>query len=322
MTKTTHATLALLVVTLIWGATLIWMEQGVKAGVAHLGAGHEIKTIALFLSVRFLLAAGILGLVSPASRRDLKLGSVWRGGFAIGFVLFAAFALQMGGLIDLPPATSAFLTSLYVGFTALLVVVLSRRALSRWLVVGVLFASAGAALISGPPTVHFNAPEWLTVACAFLFAIHILVTDRVTKRLPPAAVTLTSFVVVGVSSALLFPVAASHEAFVPLAEVFGLLTTRAFLEPMLLSSVLATVLALSLMNQYQRDLSPVRASIIYAVEPIWAALYSLLLGFGFSEPGWFLFGAAALLCGNLIAELGPRLLDRRAPGETGEGPSS
>jgi drug/metabolite transporter (DMT)-like permease len=71
---------------------------------------------------------------------------------------------------------------------------------------------------------------------------------------------------------------------------------------MLLSSILATVVALSLMNMFQRDLDPVRAAILYALEPVWAALVAIAAGMEHADP-WLWIGGAALLAGNLIAEL-------------------
>jgi drug/metabolite transporter (DMT)-like permease len=311
MSITTRASLALLLVTMIWGATFVWMKQGGEAARALYGTGHDMKGIAVFLSIRFLLAAVLLYACSPASRKDLASRGPWIGGLILGTVLYVGFALQMRGLSDLSPATSAFLTSLYVGFTALMVVTIHRRGLNLWLTGGVVLASVGAAFISGPPQVSFDLPEWITVACALLFAVHILLTDRITKSVEPGPVTFTSFLVVGALAGISYPLASMCEPDASHRIALDVLRSWDFLKPLLLSCVLATVLALSLMNQFQRDISPVRAAIIYAIEPIWATLYSIMAGIGIEAPGWFLFGALALLLGNLVAELGPRVRKRR-----------
>ena len=94
-------------------------------------------------------------------------------------------------------------------------------------------------------------------------------------------------------------------------EVIELLTHRAFLIPLLGSSLLATVVAISLMNLFQRELDPVRAAILYAIEPVWAALISIGAGSD-SFNRWLWIGGGALLAGNVIAELGPLLARRRA----------
>jgi drug/metabolite transporter (DMT)-like permease len=56
------------------------------------------------------------------------------------------------------------------------------------------------------------------------------------------------------------------------------------------------------MNFFQRDLPPVRAAILYALEPIWASMVALSIGQ--TEPTlWLYIGGGALLLGNLVAEL-------------------
>ena len=46
-----------------------------------------------------------------------------------------------------------------------------------------------------------------------------------------------------------------------------------------------------------------RAAVLYAIEPVWAAL--IATGVGLAHPtGWLVFGGTALVAGNWIAELG------------------
>jgi len=296
------AIVALLVVTVIWGGTFVWMKQALDAVQLGLGAAHASAGIALFMVLRFGIAAACIAAFVPASRRGLSR-EVWIGGFWIGLVLFGGFVLQMMGLEEVSPAVSAFLTSLYVLFTAVITAGIDRRAPSLGLFVGVVLATLGAGFIRGRPELAFNTGEILTVACAVLFAVHILVTDRVTKRLPPMPVTLTSFVWVSAGGlVMLIPSLLSREG-PGIVAVLDLAAMPAFALPLGLSSVLATVLALSLMNLFQRRLDPVRAAVLYAFEPIWAALFGIAAGTDrFTTYLWL--GGALLLAGNLFAELG------------------
>lgn len=300
----TTAILALLVVTVIWGGTFVWMKQGLAAVEAELGAGHERLGIGLFMALRFGLAALCLVAFVPAARRGLS-GAAWRGGVWIGGLLFAGFVLQMLGLTEISPAVSAFLTSLYVLFTAVLTAGLEKRGPSLALFLGVVLATIGAGFIRGRPEIAFNFGELMTVACAVVFALHILATDRITRRVAAMPVTLTSFVWVTVGSVALTVVASCEEGSPSFGELAAMTTTAGFAVPMLLSSLLATVLALSLMNLYQRRLDPVRAAVLYAFEPIWAALFGIACG----TDAWTVYlwlGGTLLLVGNLVAEIGQR----------------
>lgn len=304
-----RAILALLVVTLLWGFTFVWMKQASEAGQAAFAGDSHLAIVTLFMSLRFGLAALVLAAV-PRVRARLD-AQAWRGGFWIGIALLGGFLLQMLGLTGVSPAVSAFLTSLYVLFTALINMVRRRALPHPALLLGALLATLGAAFIGGPPHLNFDLGEWLTVGCAVVFAVHILVTDAWTKRCDPMGATLACFVVVAVGSLALLPVSIQLSPSVSASSLRQVAQDPEFWVPMVLSSLLATVLALSLMNVFQRDLDPVRAAIVYAIEPLWASLASIWLGF--DEPtGWLYFGGSALLAGNLVAELGPQLL-RRGP---------
>ena len=98
-----------------------------------------------------------------------------------------------------------------------------------------------------------------------MFGAHIIATDRVTKENDPIEVTGAMMITI-----------------------------------MLFGAVM--LLALLVLNVFQRDLPPIRAAIIYAFEPVWAGIASLTLGY--DEIGfWFFVGAGALLIGNLVVEL-------------------
>ncbi len=295
--------------TVLWGWTFVWMKQATDAAKAQLGEDGLTAGIGLFMALRFGLAA-IAMLALPSVRSGLTRG-VWSAGLWIGLALLGGFLLQMFGLSGVSPAVSAFLTSLYVLFTALIMLVRDRRSPHPALVLGALLATFGAGFIGGPPQLTFGLGEGLTVGCAFLFAIHILVTDAYTKREAPMPVTMTSFAVVAAGSALLCALGIVLAPQIGASALVELALTRDFLVPLLFASSLATVLALSLMNLFQRELDPVRAAIVYALEPIWAALVSISQGRE-TVTGWLYIGGGALLVGNLVAELGPRLLRRRA----------
>lgn len=306
--RTRQATLALLVVTVLWGFTFVWMKQALDASEQHLGSAGGVAGVGLFMTLRFGFAA-LAMLLLPAVRRGLTPG-VWGGGLWIGALLLAGFLLQMFGLQGVSAPVSAFLTSLYVVFTALLV---SRRPGHRMgpsLIVGALLATVGAGFIQGPPQLSFGPAEWLTVGCAFVFAVHILATEHVTRRHAPLPVTFTTFAWVTLGSLVTLGIGMAGDG-PDLAALGQLALDPAFAQPVLLSSFLATTLALSLMNTYQRELEPVRAAILYAIEPLWATLWAIWVGH--AEPGfWLALGGGSLLLGNVIAELGPLLAARRA----------
>ena len=295
---------ALFFVTLAWGGTFVWMKETQNRTHELFGDGVELAGTAWFMGLRFALAALLLALWKKA-RFPFGDRATWLGGFWLGLFLWLGFVLQMLGLTEVSPAVSAFLTSLYVLFTALLTALLTRRRPGKWLVGGVVLATLGAGIIRGRPELHFTLGELQTVGCALVFAAHILVTDRVTKRVSPLPATLSSFAWVAALSFATFGAAALFEPVPAAARWVELALDPAYLEPLLLSTVLATVVALSLMNLYQRELDPVRAAVLYALEPIWAAAFGIFAAHDAFTP-WLVVGGAILFAGNLVAELGGR----------------
>jgi drug/metabolite transporter (DMT)-like permease len=306
-TEHRKALLALLLVTVIWGWTFVWMKQALDQATLSLGPDGEASARGLFLTLRFGIAALLLPLFLPSCRKRENLTPrLWIEGSGLGLLLLVGFMLQMTALTTLSPAVSAFLTSLYVIFTAFLSLFFAKhRNLSPSILAGVLLATVGAAYISGPPQIEFGLAEWLTVLCAFVFAGTILTTDSLTRRYAPAAVSLSSFTFVAVGSAIYTAWTLLQEGAPTPTELLGLLSQYPYWMPLACCSLLATLVALSVLNHYQRLLEPVRAATLYALEPVWGTVISIIYGMETANY-WFAFGAIALLTGNLIAELGPK----------------
>lgn len=300
-----RAVLALLIVTIIWGWTFSWMKEAIETAAAQVGDAMPL-VVGVFMTVRFGVAALVMPFVLKGAREGLARWTVWRDGGVLAAFLFGGFLLQMFGLESVGPAVSAFLTSLYVAFTALLTSLILRKWPGRVAGFGVALVTVGAAYISGPPQLSFDWPEWLTVFCALLFAGHIVATDRVTRRSPPLAVAWVSFVLVAVGSVLLLAYGWSLRPDVTASALGTLLKTPGFIRPALLAGLLGTLVALSLLTYFQKYLSPVRAAILYSLEPVWAALIALTFG-NMQADGWLLFGGGLLLLGNCWMEVWPRL---------------
>ena len=135
------------------------MKPAMTAVEAKLGPRQSAAGVALFMTLRFGLAALLVALLVPAARRQLTR-EAWKGGAWIGALLFGGFALQMFGLQDVSPAVSAFLTSLYVLLTAVLTAAIvrpapaapsARRGPRLALFAGVVLATIGAGFIRGRP---------------------------------------------------------------------------------------------------------------------------------------------------------------------------
>ena len=295
----TIALFSLFGVTLLWGGTFIWMQQSLDAASILIPTVSENHVAIFFVMMRFVIAGFFLLLFVPKTWAGLRNTEVWKGGLLLGVIVWGGFILQMLGLTEVTPAVSAFLTSLYVVFTALIGVFTGMQKLTRFAIIGVILATFGAGWISGPPQLNFGLGEWLTVGCALLFGAHIIVTDKVTKIVDPIQVTATMMITVAVLSIIVFLLSSrqSINYFTILMKDFD------FVFPLMLCAILGSLVALLVLNIFQKQVSPVRAAILYALEPVWAMSASLFLGLEGNITFWLPVGAIALLIGNLIVEL-------------------
>ena len=194
-TKRQQAALGLFSVTLLWGGTFVWMKQALNSLDSELAQYSTAGVVGVIVCSRFLIAFLAMLPFSSTARAALSSKEDWKGGLILGGLMLAGFVLQMIGIESVSPSVSAFLTSLYVVFTAILSVKISDRKPTRIMILGVGLATIGAGFIDGPPHIVWGLGELLTVVSAFFFALHIIYTDRITKQLNPIAVTSTSFVV-------------------------------------------------------------------------------------------------------------------------------
>ena len=294
------ATIALFIVTIIWGCTFLWLKRALDSADSVSSAQTNVVST-FFVTLRFGLTLPLVFYFTPSIRKNLGDYRSWYDGFILAFFMLGGFLFQMIGLEGISPAVSAFLTSLYVIFTALILAYLAGRFQSKSLLFGVLLATFGAGYIQGPPELHYDIAEWLTILCAIMFAGHIIFTDIITKRVDPMTVTFTSIAISTLMALLLL----NYFMFVNESSInmYTLIIKNDFLVPLLLSSFFGTYVALSLVNYYQKYINPVRAAILYALEPVWATIFAV--GTGVTEFNfWLLIGGSCLLVGNLIAEVG------------------
>jgi drug/metabolite transporter (DMT)-like permease len=168
--------------------------------------------------------------------------------------------------------------------------------------VGVALATTGAAFIQGPPQGGLSLGAWLTIAAAVVFGAHILVTDVATKRAAPMGVTMTMFLFSTLWMALALLVAPGGPALLAPGALAVAVQDTNFLLMVALCAVFATVIAISVLNRWQKELLPSRAAIIYTAEPVFATVISLLFSDRETLTVWLFFGAGMILAANLAAE--------------------
>ena len=290
-----QAVIGLFFVTLLWGGTFVWMKQAMNSLEVQINEYSNTGVVGVIVASRFLIAFVALLLFSSRARGALTSKEDWLGGLILGSLMLAGFVLQMIGINSVSPSVSAFLTSLYVVFTAIISVKLSDRKPTRMMIAGVILATLGAGFIDGPPHIVWGAGEILTVFCAFFFALHIIYTDSITKKLDPLAVTSTSFAVLVIGAVIIALVASGDPMVVESAWQEGVIV------PLLCLGLFGSLACILMLNAFQKYLNPTHAAIIYSFEPVWATLYGWSEGM-IDVSIWLVMGLLLLL-GNVIVEM-------------------
>tara|TARA_B100000003_G_scaffold204894_1_gene217589 strand:+ start:3095 stop:4027 length:933 start_codon:yes stop_codon:yes gene_type:complete len=290
-----QAALGLLVVTIFWGGTFVWMKQIMLSLETHIDHYGKSGVVSVIVASRFSIALVLLLAVSKRARAGLKSQDDWKGGLLLGGLMLGGFVLQMIGIASVSPAVSAFLTSLYVVFTAIFSTFISDRKPTRMMVLGVILATVGAGFIDGPPHIVWGTGELLTIISALFFAIHIIYTDSITRERDPIAITATSFVVLVVGALIMTLIFTGGTKVVETTWQDGVVI------PLLCLGLFGSFVCILMMNLMQKYLNPTHAAIIYSFEPVWATLYGWSVDL-VTITAWLGMGLL-LLIGNIIVEL-------------------
>ena len=174
--------LLLLFTAAIWGSAFLAQKEGGD----HFGpfAFTALRSALGFLFLLLVLAGRRALRLRP--RRRAPLRTTLLGGAACGAALFGATALQQAGLADTSAGVSAFVTATYVLLVPILGLALG--AVPRpYVWGGVLVSLAGLFLICIDPAeagFRIGRGEALTLACAAVFAVQILLVAHFAARPP------------------------------------------------------------------------------------------------------------------------------------------
>jgi drug/metabolite transporter (DMT)-like permease len=216
---------------------------------------------------------------------------VLRAGALAGTLLFAGYATQTVGLQYTSASTSAFITGLNVVFVPVIVACMVHRLPSRSVCAGIALAVLGLYLLTGAD-VALGRGDLLTLACAVLFAFHIVCIGAYVNRVPQAPFTAAQVAVVAV---LCLPPTA--------VQGTGSVTTLAIVA-VLFTGIACSAIALPLQVWGQHRIPATRAALILLSEPVFAAIASYINGERLDATQ--LVGAAVILVGIAVSELGPR----------------
>jgi drug/metabolite transporter (DMT)-like permease len=288
-----RADFVLVVVTAIWGSTFIVNRLAIATAPPL-----------VFVLLRFALAAVVLYLI--ARGRPVSPHLV-RDSAAVGLLLAAGIGFQVVGQLFTTASKAAFVTGLSVPLTPVAGYLMTRKRPSRENFAGLLVAASGFAVLTWPRDAAsgLNTGDLLILVTAVSYAVLIVIMSETAAthdvRWYSFGQILFAAIGVGAARLALTPFIHGKGAFLA-AEARPLVFDRTVVLSILWMALVATVVTFLAQTWAQARMPATHAAIMFALEPVFTALFAaLLLGERMTGRDWA--GAALVLAGIIVSEL-------------------
>ncbi|WP_435742395.1 DMT family transporter [Nocardioides sp. SYSU DS0663] len=239
--------LALSLATALWGSTFV-LSKG-------LVTEHDPVSIQ---AIRFIIAGLVMWTLRPRCLQGVSTYT-WKRAVALGAIYGAAQVPQYLGLRETTAAMAGVITGTYVAFVPVLSFLLLRRRSGLAANIGVALAVVGLAVVAADGF-RFGTGELLVLLAAAIYGGQVVAMGL--WSLPGQAWTLTTIQMLTIGVVLGLPATARGWDLPSSAPDWALIGYL---------SLIASALTVGLQTWSQARLAAVKAAVILAAEPIWAA---------------------------------------------------
>lgn len=261
----------LIIAALIWGIAFVAQSEGGDAV-----GPFSFSCIRTFIGGIVLLPViKIVDKMNPDNKRPVTKEDKKKlilGGVSCGTILFLASSFQQMGLyLGTPAGKAGFMTACYIILVPVLGIFLKKHC--GWNIWGgIILAVAGLYLLCMSGSICFQTSDWMELACALLFAVHILVIDHFSPLVDGVRMSCMQFFVCSILS---FFSMAIFEMGHSVEEIQGWLANLASLNawlPILYAGVLSCGVAYTLQIIAQNGINPTVASMLMSLESVFSVI--------------------------------------------------
>ncbi|MGB5867958.1 MAG: DMT family transporter [Arcobacteraceae bacterium] len=276
------ADLLLLSVAIGWGITFLMVQEAI-----------DTTPVYSFLFFRFGLASIVMFVIAYKFFNEITLKTIWYG-VVLGVFLFSAFATQTFGLSHTKSSIVAFITGLNVICVPFLAYFIFKDKVRKNVFIASLVAVVGLYLLTMSGVLTLGNGEFLTLICAFLFALQIIFTGKFSKEVNVFLLVLFQLTTVTILS-LVFSLGFD-------TTTFYIEYNYAFYKAVIITALIATVYAFLIQTYMQQFTTATKTAIIFTMEPVSAAIFAYLT---VNEllTATQIWGAVLIICATLIAEI-------------------
>jgi len=287
--KVSHwkAEFMLFLMTLIWGATFLFTKLGLESCPPF-----------LYVIFRFSIALALVLIFFNKYMNNIDRAT-WKSGAILGLLFGGGFVLQTVGLGMTNVTNSAFITGLTVVLTPFAFKLISKEKLLFWPKLGVIIAFIGLYIFTNPDLDNINNGDILTLLSTGFWAVYITLMDSYTKDYDSNRKTMQ---LVAIQFVFALPLPLLGFLLLELPELHVDVSTDLIMS-LAFNAILASFVLTIIHTTYQRYTTPVKAALIFSLEPIFASIFAAIF---LSEilSTLELIGATILMLGVLTSELG------------------
>lgn len=285
--------IVLLGITFTWGLTFVLVQ-------------NAIATIPPFSFVALRFGCAALLLLPFASKKQDSLSpslpwkEVVRDGIWLGIWLFLGYALQTFSLLYTTSGKSGFLTGMSVSLVPILALLILKTRPTVSALFGVGLATLGLYLLAFVNLSSINRGDILAFLCAIALGLQLVYTGKFSAH---TSLPVQRLVVIQLATVALLSSGAAA-TFEPWQRVFSpqVLLQSAVIIALVVTALFATALAYLAQTHIQKYTTPTRVAIIFASEPVFAALADYWWN-GTSLTPRAIIGCILILAGTLLTEI-------------------
>ncbi len=281
--KTILADTGLFYAAAIWGSTFYIIKNALD------GIGPVV-----LVALRFLLAGLILLGYLIYKKKSIFVNL--KSALFLSVILWILYISQTIGLVYTTASNSGFITGLFVAFIPLALWTLFKVKPNKMEIIASIISLIGLWVLTGGLT-DINFGDTLTLLAAVTYALHVLYSDKYIKQgVDPVVISCQQFLIVGFMSL----------CYIFVFDIPIEITTSYAWKVTIFLALFPTLSAFLIQMFAQKIRSPLRVSLIFALEPVFAALFAWTLGgeeiVTHRAIGGFLIFAALLISGLPIAK--------------------
>ena len=256
MKKSLKADLALLLVTIFWGA-----------GFPATKIALQTMTPYYHIGIRFAVASLLLSLLFYKKLRSLNK-SLIKPALILSSLLFATYAFQTVGIQYTTASKSGFFSGLAVLIVPLFSIFYMKTKLELKTIISVITATLGLFLLSYTGSdFNFNIGDFLTILCSICYAWQLLFTGTYVQKHDATLLAIVQ----------LFFVSLYGMAFAVILEPIPANMSVPSFWSLMFSAVFCTAFAFWMQTTAQKFTAASHIALIFTMEPVFGALTSFLL---------------------------------------------